>query len=99
MWSKAQSDDMGRDTQRAREQTQRALEAEPGNAMALAVEGYIQCQLMGNPEQARKLSEFGHRGQSERAHGLAVQESLFRHVGLQLGIGDRGVYRALPLAG
>ncbi len=51
---RGQSDDIGRDTGRAREQTLRALEAEPDNAMALAVEGYIQCQLLGNPQQARK---------------------------------------------
>lgn len=42
------------DIQRAHEQTQRALNDEPGNAMALAVEGYIQCQLLGNPQQASK---------------------------------------------
>jgi adenylate cyclase len=52
---KGHSADVARDTQRAREQTQRALEAEPHNAMALAVEGYINCQLLGNPEQARKF--------------------------------------------
>jgi len=52
---KGASDDKGRDTQQAHEQTQRALQAEPDNAMALAVEGYIQCQLLGNPEQSRKL--------------------------------------------
>ncbi len=51
---KGESDDIGRDITRAREQTLRALEAEPDNAMALAVEGYIQCQLLGNPQQARK---------------------------------------------
>ncbi len=50
---KGQSDDIGRDTRRAREQTLRALEAEPDNAMALAVEGYVQCQLLGNPQQGR----------------------------------------------
>ncbi len=47
---KGRSDDVGRDTGRAREQTMRALEAEPDNAVALAVEGYIQCQLLGNPQ-------------------------------------------------
>ena len=52
---KGASDDRGRDTQRAREQTERALQAEPDNAMALAVEGHIQCQLLGNPELSRKL--------------------------------------------
>ena len=51
---KGQSEDMALDTRQAREQTLRALEAEPNNAMALAVEGYVQCQLLGNPEQARK---------------------------------------------
>ncbi|NIM42028.1 MAG: hypothetical protein GTN84_12460 [Hydrogenophaga sp.] len=42
------------DIRQAREQTQRALDAEPGNAMALAVEGYIHCQLLGNPRKASK---------------------------------------------
>lgn len=51
---KGQSGDAHRDTGQAQEQTLRALEAEPGNAMALAVEGYIHCQLLGNPEQACK---------------------------------------------
>jgi adenylate cyclase len=52
---------MGRSSQakvdigRARELTQQALEEEPHNAMALAVEGYIQCQLLGNPKQAHCL--------------------------------------------
>lgn len=49
---KGQSADPARDTQLAREQTLRALDAEPGSAMALAVEGYIQCQLMGDPRKA-----------------------------------------------
>jgi adenylate cyclase len=51
---KGQSADMARDTGQAREQTLRALQTEPDNPMALAVEGYIHCQLLGNPEQARK---------------------------------------------
>jgi tetratricopeptide (TPR) repeat protein len=51
---KGQSSNMARDTEQAREQTLRALQADPGNPMALAVEGYIHCQLLGNPEQARK---------------------------------------------
>jgi adenylate cyclase len=50
---KGQSGDVRGDTEQAREQTLRALEAEPENAMALAVEGYIHCQLLGNPEHAR----------------------------------------------
>jgi len=51
---KGESSNIPLDIQRAREQTQRALEAEPRNALALAVEGYIQCQLLGNPAEARK---------------------------------------------
>jgi tetratricopeptide (TPR) repeat protein len=50
---KGQSGDAGGDTLRAREQTMRALLAEPNNPMALAVEGYIQCQLLGNAQQSR----------------------------------------------
>ncbi len=42
------------DVQQAHEQTQRALNTDPGNAMALAVEGYIQCQLLGNPQKASR---------------------------------------------
>ena len=93
-----QSNDIGRDTRRAREQTQRALEAEPDNAIALAFEGYVQCQLLGNTTGAQ-ISGCSHRGQSERTHGMAAQEFHFMHVGLHLGIGDRGVYGTLPLAG
>jgi TolB-like protein len=50
---KGTSNDVAADTQQASQHTQRALDAEPENAMALAVEGYIQCQLLGNPQQAR----------------------------------------------
>lgn len=50
---KGTSDSMVRDTHLAREQTKLALQAAPDCAMALAVEGYIQCQLLGNPEKAR----------------------------------------------
>ncbi|MES2937584.1 MAG: tetratricopeptide repeat protein [Pseudomonadota bacterium] len=50
---KGQSGDAGGDTMRARDQTMRALQAEPNNPMALAVEGYIQCQLLGNAQQSR----------------------------------------------
>jgi tetratricopeptide (TPR) repeat protein len=50
---KGQTDDARGNTARAREQTMRALEVDPNNAMALAVEGYIQCQLLGNPQQSR----------------------------------------------
>jgi adenylate cyclase len=42
------SDDRPRDTQLALEQTRRALDAEPENALTLAVEGYIHCQLLGD---------------------------------------------------
>lgn len=42
------SDSPQRDTQLALEQTKRALESEPENALTLAVEGYAQCQLVGN---------------------------------------------------
>lgn len=45
---KGSSAHAARDIKQAREQTQRALEAEPRNAMAQAVEGYIQYQLLGN---------------------------------------------------
>ena len=50
---KGSSGDAATETRLAREQTRRALDAEPENAMALAVEGYIQCQLMGDPGKAR----------------------------------------------
>jgi len=51
---KGRSAHVGHDVKQAHEHTQRALEAEPDCAMALAVEGYIQCQLLGNPERARQ---------------------------------------------
>lgn len=50
---KGTSGNVARDIKQAREQTLRALQAEPNNAMALAVEGYIQCQLLGSPQHAR----------------------------------------------
>lgn len=49
---KGRSRSMGRDIAQAREQSLRALQAEPNNAMALAVAGYIQTQLLGDPQQA-----------------------------------------------
>ncbi len=49
---KGTSGNVARDIKQAREQTQHALEVEPKNAMALAVEGYIQCQLLSDPQQA-----------------------------------------------
>ncbi len=49
---KGTSGNAARDIKLAREQTLYAQQAEPNNAMALAVEGYIHCQLLGNPQQA-----------------------------------------------
>lgn len=49
-----ESADVRDDTAQAREQLLRALDVEPGNSIALAVDGYIQCQLLGNPQQAGK---------------------------------------------
>lgn len=43
-----------RDVQTAWEHAQRALQAEPHNAMALAVQGYIQCLLLGQPDESRR---------------------------------------------
>lgn len=42
------SDAPKRDAQLALEQTKRALDSEPENALTLAVEGHAQCQLLGN---------------------------------------------------
>lgn len=42
------SDSPQRDTQLALEQTRRALDSEPENALTLAVEGYVHCQLLGD---------------------------------------------------
>jgi TolB-like protein len=54
---KGRSGNVARDIEQAREQTLRALQVEPNNAMALAVEGYIQCQLLGNPQHAGNYLE------------------------------------------
>jgi len=51
---KGSSASPARDIKLALEQTQRALQAEAHNAMAQAVEGYIQLQLLGNLKQAHK---------------------------------------------
>jgi len=52
------SDAPKRDTKLALEQTQRALDSEPNNALTLAVEGYVHCQLLGNYETAtERLTE------------------------------------------
>jgi adenylate cyclase len=42
------SDSPQRDARLALEQTKRALDSEPENALTLAVEGHAQCQLLGN---------------------------------------------------
>ena len=42
------SDSPQRDTQLALDQTKRALDSEPENALTLAVEGYAHCQLLGD---------------------------------------------------
>jgi adenylate cyclase len=52
---KGTSGNTTRDIKLAREQTLYALQAEPHNSMALAVEGYIQCQLLGDPQQANSF--------------------------------------------
>jgi TolB-like protein/class 3 adenylate cyclase len=46
------SDNPQRDTQLALDQTRRALDTEPDNALTLAVEGYAHCQLLGQHELA-----------------------------------------------
>jgi adenylate cyclase len=50
---KCRSVGVRQDVQHAWELTQRALQTEPHNAMALAVQGYIQCLLLGQPDEAR----------------------------------------------
>lgn len=47
------SDEPGKDTQLALEQTRRALDLSPDNALSLAIEGYARCQLLGEAEVAR----------------------------------------------
>lgn len=46
------SADPQKDTQLALEQTRRALDAEPENALTLAVEGYVYCQLLADAGRA-----------------------------------------------
>ncbi len=46
------SDSPQRDTQLALEQTKRALDSEPENALTLAVEGHAFCQLLDSAEEA-----------------------------------------------
>ena len=45
------SDSPERDTQLALEQTKRALDSEPENALTLAIEGHVFCQLVGKVEE------------------------------------------------
>lgn len=47
------SDSPSKDSQLALEQTRRALDLAPDNALALAIEGYARCQLSGEAEAAR----------------------------------------------
>ncbi|MES2973939.1 MAG: adenylate/guanylate cyclase domain-containing protein [Pseudomonadota bacterium] len=47
------SDEPGKDTQRALEQTRRALDISPDNALSLAIEGYARCQLLGQADLAQ----------------------------------------------
>ncbi|RYF30093.1 MAG: tetratricopeptide repeat protein [Comamonadaceae bacterium] len=45
------SDSPQRDTQLALEQTRRALDSEPENALTLAIEGHAYCQLLGDVQE------------------------------------------------
>jgi adenylate cyclase len=47
------SDAPDKDAGRAIEQTRRALDLSPNNALALAIEGYARCQLLGDADAAR----------------------------------------------
>ncbi len=51
------SDSPAKDSQLALEQTRRALDLAPDNALALAIEGYARCQLSGEAEAARQCIE------------------------------------------
>lgn len=51
------SDAPARDTQLALEQTRRALDMEPENALTLAVEGHAYCQLLGDFDRAKDRLE------------------------------------------
>lgn len=46
------SDQPQNDTQLALEQTRRALDVAPNNALSLAIEGYARCQLLGEADAA-----------------------------------------------
>ena len=47
----------GKDTQLALEQTRRALDLAPDNALSLAIEGYARCQLLGEADVAQNCIE------------------------------------------
>lgn len=49
------SEDPQRDAQRALEHTHRALDSEPGSALALAIQGHAMCQMSGDPEEALRV--------------------------------------------
>lgn len=49
------SDSPDEDTARGLEQTRRALDISPNHALALAIEGYVRCQLRGEAEVSRQL--------------------------------------------
>lgn len=51
------SDRPGQDAQLALEQTRRALDLAPHNALSLAIEGYARCQLSGEADVARACIE------------------------------------------
>jgi adenylate cyclase len=49
------SDSPDEDTAMGLEQTRRALDISPNHALALAIEGYVRCQLRGEAEVSRQL--------------------------------------------
>lgn len=51
------SDSPAKDTRLALEQTNRALDLSPDNALSLAIEGYARCQLLGDADTARARIE------------------------------------------
>jgi adenylate cyclase len=51
------SSEPGKDTQLALEQTRRALDLSPENALSLAIEGYTRCQLLGEADAAHHCIE------------------------------------------
>lgn len=51
------SSEPGKDTQLALEQTRRALDLSPDNALSLAIEGYTRCQLLGEADAAHHCIE------------------------------------------